>query len=99
MTVALATDLCPGGWVESMFLVMQLAGRLHGFSVEAAVLAATVGGARALARTDRGQIAPGQLADLQLWDAPTVADVIYRLGYNPVRAVLKRGRVVWSQPI
>ncbi len=94
LSLALATDLCPGGWVESMFLVMQLACRLHGFSPEAALLAATLGGARALALDDRGAIAPGQLADLQFWKLPSVEDAIYRLGHNPVSAVIKRGRRV-----
>ncbi|MDW8328330.1 MAG: imidazolonepropionase, partial [Anaerolineales bacterium] len=90
MTIALATDLCPGGWVESMFLVMQFACRQHGLSPEEALLAATRGGARACALTDRGTLAPGQLADIQLWDTPTFEDVIYRIGYNPVTTVLKR---------
>ncbi|MCS6910810.1 MAG: amidohydrolase family protein, partial [Anaerolineales bacterium] len=95
MTIALATDLCPGGWVESMFLVMQFACRQHGLSPEEALLAATRGGARACALTDRGTLAPGQLADIQLWDTPTFEDVIYRIGYNPVTTVLKRGQVVY----
>lgn len=95
MAIALATDLCPGGWVESMFLVMQFACRQHGLSPEEALLAATVGGARACALPDRGALAPGQLADIQLWDTPTFEDVIYRIGYNPVTAVIKRGQVVY----
>jgi imidazolonepropionase len=94
MTLALATDLCPGGWVESMFVVLQFACRLHGLSPEEALLAATVGGARALDRADRGRLAPGQLADIQFWDVPGYADVIYRIGYNPVRLVVKRGKIV-----
>ncbi len=94
LTLALATDLCPGGWVESMFLVMQFACRQHGLSPEEALLAATVGGARACALPDRGVLAPGQLADLQLWDVPTFEDTIYRIGYNPVALVIKRGKVV-----
>jgi imidazolonepropionase len=94
MTIALATDLCPGGWVESMFLVMQFACRQQSLSPEEALLAATVGGARACALPDRGTLAPGQLADIQLWDTPTFEDVIYRIGYNPVTTVIKRGQVV-----
>lgn len=97
MTLALATDLCPGGWTASMFLVLQFAGRQHGLSPEAALRAATSGGAAALGLSDRGQIAPGQLADLQFWDLPSVEDVFYRLGYNPVRTVLKRGQVVLAR--
>jgi imidazolonepropionase len=94
MPVALATDLCPGGWVESMFIVLQLACRLHRLSPEEALLAATAGGAQALDLPDRGRLAPGCLADIQFWDVPTVEDVIYRLGHNPVRLVLKRGTIV-----
>jgi imidazolonepropionase len=90
--LALATDLCPACWVESMFLVMQFACRQHGLSPEEALYAATAGGAQALGLTDRGTIAPGQLADLQIWDVPTLEDVIYRLGHNPVQAVIKRGK-------
>ena len=93
LTLALATDLCPGCWAESLQFVMQLACRLYRFSPEEALLAATVGGARALGLADRGLLAPGKLADLQVWDVPTLEDVIYRLGNNAVSAVVKRGRV------
>ena len=47
-----------------------------------------------LGLTDRGTLAPGQLADLQIWRLPTFEDVIYRLGNNAVERMIKRGRVV-----
>ncbi len=94
LPLALATDLCPGCWAVSMTLVIQFAARLHGFSVEAALQAATLGGARALGLDDRGALAPGLLADLQIWDLPTLEDLIYRLGHNPVSAVVKGGQLV-----
>ncbi len=97
LTLALATDLCPGCWAVSMQLVMQHACRAHGFSPEEALLAATVGGARALDLDDRGALAPGLLADLQIWDLPSFEDVIYRLGNNAVEMVIKRGAVVYSR--
>ena len=93
--VALATDLCPGGWTESMQLVMQFACRQHGFSPAEALLAATIGGARALALEDRGLLAPGYLADLQVWDTPIFEDVIYRLGSNLVDRVYQRGKLTY----
>jgi imidazolonepropionase len=96
LALALATDLCPACWAESMQFVMQLACRLYHFSPEAALLAATAGGARALALDDRGVLAAGMVADLQIWDVPTLEDVIYRLGYNAVTAVIKRGRIIHS---
>jgi imidazolonepropionase len=94
VTLALATDLCPGCWLESMQLVMQLACRLYQFSPAEALYAATAGAARALALDyDRGSLEPGKLADIQIWDLPTFEDVIYRLGNNAVETVVKRGRV------
>jgi len=94
MTLAVATDLCPGCWVESMQLVVEFACRSYGLSVEEAVLAATVGGARAIGVEDRGTLAPGSLADIQIWDLPTTEDLAYRLGDNAVHRVIKRGRTV-----
>jgi imidazolonepropionase len=94
LPLALATDLCPACWVESMQLVMQLACRMYRFSPEEALYAATAGGARALGLDDRGTLQPGQLADLQIWDLPTFEDVIYRIGHNAVETVIKRGRIV-----
>jgi imidazolonepropionase len=99
MTLALATDLCPGCWVESMQLVMQLACRLYRFSPAEALYASTVGGALALGlETDRGSLEPGKLADLQIWDLPTFEDVIYRLGHNAVVTVIRRGQVLRFVP-
>jgi imidazolonepropionase len=93
LPLALATDLCPACWAESLQLVMQLACRLYRFTPEEALVAATVGGARALGISDRGTLEPGMLADMQVWSLPSFEDVIYRLGNNAVSAMVKRGRV------
>jgi imidazolonepropionase len=94
VTLALATDLCPGCWLESMQLVMQLACRLYRFSPAEALYAATVGAAHSLGLDhDRGSLEPGKLADVQIWDLPTFEDAIYRLGHNAVETVIKRGQV------
>jgi imidazolonepropionase len=94
MTLALATDICPACWVESMQFVMMLACRLYRLSPEEALIASTLNGAKALRlEHDRGSLEPGKLADLQIWDIPTFEDVIYRLGNNAVETVVKRGSV------
>jgi imidazolonepropionase len=93
MQLALATDFCPGCWLESMQLVMQLACRLYAFSLEEALLAATSGAAQACGLLDRGVLAPGKLADIQIWNLPSFEDLVYRLGNNAVKMVIKRGRV------
>jgi imidazolonepropionase len=94
MTLALATDLCPACWVESMQFVMMLACRLYHLSPEEALIASTLNGAKALRLGhDRGSLEPGKLADIQIWNTPTFEDVIYRLGNNIVETVIKRGKI------
>ena len=92
MTLALATDICPACWIESLQFVMMLACRLYRLSPEEALIASTLNGAKALRlEHDRGSLEPGKLADLQIWDVSTFEDVIYRLGNNAVETVIKRG--------
>lgn len=93
MTLALATDLCPGCWVESQQLVMALAARLYGIPPHVALRATTVNASRALGLDDRGSLEAGKLADLQIWDVSAYEDVLYKIGRNAVTTVIKRGRV------
>lgn len=94
LTVALGTDLCPGGYAVSMPLALQFAGRGNGLSPGEAIRAATAGAAAACGLTDRGRIAPGALADLQVWNVESLEEMVYRIGHNPVQTVIKRGKVV-----
>ena len=95
MTVALATDLCPACWAESMQFVMQLACRLYRFSPAEALLAATWGAAKALGlENNRGTLEVGKRADMQIWSVPGLDDVIYRLGNNAVETVIVQGKIV-----
>lgn len=91
MTVALATNCCPGCWAESMQFIIILACRLYGMSAEEALYAATAGGARALRLEDRGMLKPGTRADVQVWDATCYEDVIYQYGKNQVEHVVVNG--------
>ena len=94
LEIALGTDLCPGGYSVSMPLAIQFACRWNGLSPDEALLAATVGSATACGLADRGTIVPGAVADLQVWDVPSLEDMVYRIGHNPVRTVIKNGKVV-----
>ncbi len=95
MTLALATNLNPCNWTETMHFVMVLACRQYGLSPEEAMLAATVGASRALCRQDQiGSLEPGKLADIQVWDFGEFEEFIYRLDYNPIAGLIKRGNVV-----
>lgn len=95
LTLALATDLCPGCWLTSMQFVIALACRLQGMPVGEAIRAATIGGATAIGRQDEiGSLEPGKLADVLIMDVERHEDLAYRLGRNAVETVIKRGRVV-----
>jgi imidazolonepropionase len=69
VTIALGSDHNPGtSGTTSMSMIVYLAVAELGLSVEQALYAATRGGARSLGVEDLGAAAPGQLADLVLWD-------------------------------
>ncbi len=91
-TVALATDCNPGSsYTTSMALCVALAVREMHLTVEEAIRAATLGGARALARDDVGHLTPGARADLQVLDAPSHVHLAYRPGVPMVRQVWRDG--------
>ncbi|MDR6174737.1 imidazolonepropionase [Nocardioides zeae] len=93
--VALASDCNPGSsFTSSLPFCVALAVREMGMTPTEAVLAATRGGARALARDDVGRIVPGARADLVLLDAPSHAHLAYRPGVPLVAGVWQRGRPV-----
>lgn len=90
--VALATDCNPGtSFFESMAPILSLAVVEMGLTVDQAIRAATLGGARSLGLADRGFIAPGAKADLAVLDAPSAAHLVYRPGANLVKQTFKEG--------
>ena len=94
-TIAIATDCNPGSsYTTSMPFCIAAAVSLMGFNVEEAVLAATLGGAKALRRTDIGKIAPGFQADLALLNTDSYIHLAYRPGVNLVSQTYKSGRAV-----
>ena len=94
-TIAIATDCNPGSsYITSMPFCIAAAVSLMGFNVEEAVLAATLGGAKALRRIDIGKIAPGFQADLALLNTDSYIHLAYRPGVNLVSQTYKSGRAV-----
>ena len=95
--VAIASDCNPGSsFTTSMPFCIAAAVSILGFTVEEAVLAATVGGAQALRRVDIGRISVGKRADFVLLDAPSYIHLAYRPGVNLVHSTYKSGRAVTS---
>jgi imidazolonepropionase len=86
--IALASDHNPGtSGITSMSLVVALAVSVFKMSAERALLAATLGGAHSLSRSDRGAVAVHKLADLVLWEAEHEGAFAWAYGLKP--------RVVW----
>lgn len=91
-TVALASNCNPGtSFTSSMNLVVALAVLQCGLTADEAVAAATLGGARALGRTDIGVVKPGARADLHVLDAPSHDHLAYRVGMPLSWGVVRAG--------
>jgi imidazolonepropionase len=90
--VALATNCNPGSsYTTSMSFCIALAVRDMHMTIEEAVTAATLGGARALRRDDVGRVSPGARADLVVLDAPSYTHLVYRPGVPLIRTVIEGG--------
>jgi imidazolonepropionase len=96
--IAIATDCNPGtSPVTSLVLMQNFACTLFGMTPAEALAGATRHAARALGLADRGTIAPGQRADLALWDIAEPAELAYAIGGNPCVGVVRAGAVVrWA---
>jgi imidazolonepropionase len=80
-SVAIATNCNPGSsYTTSMAFCIALAVRDMHMTAEEALRAATLGGARALRRTDVGHLAPGARGDAVILDAPSYSHLVYRPG-------------------
>jgi imidazolonepropionase len=94
-TLAIGTDLNPGtAMCGDLALAGGLAVTQSGLSADEALVAMTVGSARALGLHDRGEIAVGQRGDLVVLDAPSPYALVYRWGEPLARTVIRGGRIV-----
>jgi imidazolonepropionase len=94
--VALATDFNPGSsMTESLFFIMQLAVFTLKMSVEESINAATANASYALARDQEvGSLEVGKKMDLVLCRVPQYLTLVYHFGINPIKHVIKNGKVV-----
>lgn len=91
--MAVATDCNPGtAPLTSLLLSMNMAATLFRMSVEECLLGATRHAARALGRqADIGTLEAGKSCDLAIWDIDRPAELVYRMGFNPLHARIHRG--------
>jgi imidazolonepropionase len=96
---ALATGANPvTAPVASLPVVMALAVRHYRWTAREALLACTLNAAWVLDRSDEvGSIETGKAADLVVLDGP-VDELPFRLGHNPVVAVVVGGELVYVRP-
>ncbi|ESW59636.1 MAG: imidazolonepropionase [Rhodobacter sp. CACIA14H1] len=92
--MAVATDCNPGSSpMTSLPLAMNMACTLLRMTPEEALLGTTTHAARALGLTDRGTLAPGQRADIAIWDAGHPAELSYRIGAEALHKSIIGGRL------
>jgi imidazolonepropionase len=88
--VALATDFNPGtSYCENMQMILGLAMSSMGMTLEEALTATTINGARALALQDQiGSIELGKKCELALWSINDYHEIGYHFGINLIKSVL-----------
>lgn len=88
--VALATDFNPGtSYCENMQTMLNLAMSAMGMSLEDALTAVTINGARALALQDSiGSIEVGKHCELAFWSIRDYHEIGYHFGINLIQSVL-----------
>jgi len=85
--MALATDCNPGSSpMTSLLLTMNMGCTLFRMTPLEAMQGVTINAARALGLTDCGSIAVGKRADLAVWNVEHPAELVYRIGFNPLHA-------------
>jgi imidazolonepropionase len=92
--MALATDCNPGtSPLTSLLLTMNMAATLFRMTVNECLAGVTREAARALGQLDQvGTLEVGKSCDLAIWDIERPAELVYRMGLNPLHARVWRGQ-------
>jgi imidazolonepropionase len=91
--IALATDCNPGtSPLTSLLLTMNMGATLFRLTVDECIAAVTREAARALGLFAQvGSLDNGKRCDLAIWDIERPAELVYRMGFNPLHARVWRG--------
>lgn len=91
--MALATDNNPGtSPLTSLLLTMNMGATLFRLTVDECIAGVTREAARALGiLAETGTIEIGKHADLAIWDVQRPAELVYRIGFNPLWKRVFRG--------
>ncbi|MCW8131156.1 MAG: imidazolonepropionase [Planctomycetota bacterium] len=97
--VAVGSDLNPNCYCESLPFSFALAVYEMKMTPAEALVAVTINAAAAICRAKEiGSLAPGKLADIVVLHGPSYLHLGYHIGGNPVRTVVKRGRIAAGEP-
>ena len=92
--IALATDNNPGtSPTTSLLLMLNMGATLFGLTVAEALRGVTVNAAAALGLSHEiGTLEAGKACDLAIWDVGDPAELVYRIGFNPLHQRIKDGQ-------
>lgn len=93
--MAIATDCNPGtSPLASLLMTMNMAATLFGLTVSECLAGVTRNAASALGISkETGTLEAGKQADIAIWDIETPAELVYRIGFNPLHARIARGHL------
>lgn len=94
VSMAVATDSNPGtSPLTSLLLTMNMAATLFGMTVDECLAGVTHEAARALGlQGETGTLEAGKWADLAIWNVESPAELVYRMGFNPLYRRVWRGQ-------
>jgi imidazolonepropionase len=94
VAMALATDMNPGtSPLSSLLLALNMGATLFRLTVEECLAGVTREAARALGRqAEIGTLEQGKSCDLAIWDIERPAELVYRMGFNPLWRRVWRGQ-------
>jgi imidazolonepropionase len=92
--MAVATDCNPGtAPITSLLTTMNMAATFFRMTVEECLAGVTREAARALGRlADIGTLEAGKSCDLAIWDIERPAELVYRIGFNPLHQRIFQGQ-------
>ncbi len=94
VSMALATDCNPGSSpLTSLLLAMNMGATLFRMTIAECLAGVTREGARALGVLgETGTLEAGKWCDLAIWEIDRPAELVYRIGFNPLHRRVWRGQ-------
>ncbi len=91
--IAIATDCNPGtSPLTSLLLTMNMGATLFRLTVDECLAGVTRNAAHALGlQAEIGTLEPGKSCDLAIWDIERPAELVYRIGFNPLHTRIWKG--------